>query len=141
MKLSEMQGMICEAAFVDDELAAVNDASPVLDEACRQIQAYFAGDLKCFSLPVMRQGTAFEKEVSDALLGIPYAQTRSYAEIARMIGRTGAARAVGRACAHNPILVIVPCHRVIASDGKLTGYAAGVEIKRALLALERKNRI
>ena len=138
MMLCEAQGMICRAEFIPENQPMRCDDSALLDEAARQIEAYFAGELKRFILPVMFSGTAFEQDVLRALIRIPYGQTQSYAEIAQGIGRAGAARAVGRACARNPILLIIPCHRVIAGNGKLTGFAAGIERKRALLAHERK---
>ena len=110
--------------------------SPAIAAAAIQLEQYFAGDRTEFDLDVELGGTAFERRVWDELRAIPYGQTATYAEIARRIGRPGASRAVGRANARNPVAVIVPCHRVIGSDGSLTGYAGGMEVKRALLELE-----
>ena len=141
MMLYESQGRICRAEFVSKNQPTCSDDSSLLDEAERQIKAYFSGKIKCFSLPMTLSGTEFEQDVLRILLQIPYGQTRSYAEIAGMIGRTGAARAVGRACARNPLLLLIPCHRVIAANGKLSGFAAGVERKRELLAHEQNNSI
>ena len=139
MMLCEEHDAICEASFVSKTQLAHSDGSLILQEAERQIHAYFSGSLTCFSLPLMISGTEFERNVLQALLQIPYGQTRSYAQIAAMAGSPKAVRAVGRACAKNPLLLLIPCHRVIGSDGKLSGYAAGVERKRALLDLEKYN--
>jgi methylated-DNA-[protein]-cysteine S-methyltransferase len=110
---------------------------PVLVETERQLRAYFAGKLRRFSLPLDFQGTAFQQSVWQALLTIPFGETRSYAEIARQIGRPKAVRAVGAANGRNPISIVAPCHRVIGSNGALTGYAGGLAAKQHLLGLER----
>jgi methylated-DNA-[protein]-cysteine S-methyltransferase len=109
----------------------------VLVEAERQIAAYFAGTLTAFTVPLDFAGTDFQKSVWAALLTIPFGETRSYAEIARQIGRPSAVRAVGAANGRNPISIIAPCHRVIGSNGALTGFAGGLEAKERLLRLER----
>ncbi|MEE2658277.1 MAG: methylated-DNA--[protein]-cysteine S-methyltransferase [Candidatus Latescibacterota bacterium] len=101
-----------------------------------QFQAYFAGELREFNLPLSPQGTVFQRRVWSELRKIPYGQTCSYGELARRIGKPGAARAVGSANHYNPLPVVVPCHRVIGSRGQLTGYAGGVQVKRFLLELE-----
>jgi methylated-DNA-[protein]-cysteine S-methyltransferase len=101
-----------------------------------QLVEYFAGSRTEFDLELDMRGTDFQKKVWDALLTIPYGETRSYGEIARQIGRPDRARAVGAANGQNPIAVIVPCHRVIGSDGSLVGYGGGLERKRILLDLE-----
>jgi methylated-DNA-[protein]-cysteine S-methyltransferase len=106
-------------------------------EAVEQLEAYFAGDRTEFDLELDLVGTGFQCRVWTALLTIPYGETRSYGEIARQIGAPGAFRAVGLANGHNPIGIIVPCHRVIGSNGSLTGYGGGLERKRALLELEK----
>ena len=113
-----------------------SDECPVLDKAESQLHAYFNKGLDRFDLPLAPEGTAFQREVWDALLTIPRGETRSYASIARQIGNPDAIRAVGAANGANPIAVIIPCHRVIASDGTLHGYAGGLERKRYLLDLE-----
>ncbi|MFJ8079887.1 methylated-DNA--[protein]-cysteine S-methyltransferase [Streptomyces sp. NPDC096205] len=106
-------------------------------EAEEQLAAYFAGDLKEFRLPLRGEGTAFRERVWEALDSVPYGATVSYGEIAARIGASRAAvRAVGTAVGANPLLVLRPCHRVIGADGSLTGYAAGLDRKRHLLALE-----
>lgn len=102
-----------------------------------QLTAYFEGRLKTFDLPLGLEGTPFQVEVWKALRLIPYGQTRTYADQARFIGRPAAVRAVGAANGRNPIPIIVPCHRVIGSNGTLVGFGGGLEVKRALLALEQ----
>lgn len=109
---------------------------PVLEAAARQLDDYFAGRRQRFDLPLDFRGTAFQKQVWAALLAIPYGETRSYADIARALGRPSAMRAVGAANGRNPLSIIAPCHRVIGSNGALTGFAGGLAAKRHLLALE-----
>ncbi|MGB3893488.1 MAG: methylated-DNA--[protein]-cysteine S-methyltransferase [Mycolicibacter sinensis] len=108
-------------------------------EVVEQLAAYFAGDLTEFDLAYQMAGTEFQRRVWTALLTIPYGQTRSYGELALQIGAPTASRAVGLANGRNPISIIVPCHRVIGSNGSLTGYGGGVDRKRALLDLERQH--
>ena len=107
---------------------------PVFDEAVRWLEMYFAGDVPDFTPPVAPRGTAFQRRVWDALLRIPYGATTTYGDLARALGSS--ARAVGGAVGKNPVSLIVPCHRVLGAGGRLTGYAAGLDKKRALLALE-----
>jgi methylated-DNA-[protein]-cysteine S-methyltransferase len=118
-----------------DPIAPQGDSRAVAAAAI-QLEQYFAGERTEFELDVELDGSPFERRVWEELRAIPYGQTATYAEIARRIGHPGASRAVGRANARNPVAVIVPCHRVIGSDGSLTGYAGGLEMKRALLDLE-----
>ncbi|EFL03523.1 MULTISPECIES: methylated-DNA--[protein]-cysteine S-methyltransferase [unclassified Streptomyces] len=106
---------------------------PALD----QLAAYFAGDLTTFDLPLHQAGTPFQRTVWDALVRIPYGETRSYGQLAAALGNPGASRAVGLANGRNPISIVVPCHRVVGANGSLTGYAGGVGTKKALLAFER----
>jgi methylated-DNA-[protein]-cysteine S-methyltransferase len=113
------------------------DDHPVLAETTRQLTAYFECKLTAFTVPLDFHGTDFQKSVWAALLTIPFGQTRSYAEIARAIGRPTAFRAVGAANGKNPISIIAPCHRVIGSNGSLTGFAGGLAGKALLLRLER----
>jgi methylated-DNA-[protein]-cysteine S-methyltransferase len=103
-----------------------------------QLQAYFAGERTTFDLPLAAEGTPFRRRVWAALGHIPYGHTASYGEIARRIGQPGASRAVGLANGANPIGIIVPCHRVVGSNGKLTSYGGGLERKRFLLDLEER---
>lgn len=112
------------------------DAAP-FDQAMRQLEAYFAGELRRFDLPLAPEGTAFQRAVWAALGNIPYGVTVSYGEIAHRIGNPQAARAVGGANGSNPIPIVIPCHRVIGSSGRLTGYGGGLHIKAALLDFER----
>ena len=115
----------------------VEDGShPVLNEAERQLKEYFAGQRKEFALKLDLVGTAFQRKVWNALLTIPFGETRSYGEIARQIGNPGAMRAVGAANGRNPVSIVAPCHRVIGSTGKLTGFGGGLDAKARLLALE-----
>lgn len=114
--------------------ARVDDALPAASE---QLRAYFAGQLRTFDLPLAPAGTEFQRRVWGLLRAIPYGETRTYGELAAQMGRPGASRAVGLANGRNPISIVVPCHRVIGSSGKLTGYAGGVERKAFLLALEQ----
>jgi len=112
---------------------------PPLLEARRQLAEYLAGDRRAFTLPLAPRGTEFERLVWQALVAIPYGETRSYAEVAAAIGRPAACRAVGRANGSNPIAIVIPCHRVIGSDGSLTGFGGGLPLKRFLLDLESGN--
>ncbi len=112
------------------------EAHPVLREAERQLTNYFERDLRHFDVPLDLRGTEFQKKVWQALLDIPYGETRSYAALATSIESPKAVRAVGAANGANPVAIIVPCHRVIASSGTLGGYSAGLDVKRLLLALE-----
>jgi methylated-DNA-[protein]-cysteine S-methyltransferase len=106
----------------------------------QQLAEFFAGQRMKFELPLAPEGSAFQKQVWAELMRIPLGESISYAELARRVGRPGAARAVGRANATNPIALVVPCHRVIGSGGKLTGYAYGVDLKERLLEWERNTR-
>lgn len=112
------------------------NGEPVLREAARQLGEYFRGERREFRLPLDLVGTPFQLKVWRALLRIPYSETWSYADVAREIGSPNAARAVGSANGANPVAIIVPCHRVVASGGGLGGYSAGLDAKKKLLALE-----
>jgi methylated-DNA-[protein]-cysteine S-methyltransferase len=109
---------------------------PVLAESAHQLGQYFEGRRRAFDLPLAPRGTEFQQRVWQALLEIPYGEVCSYRDIAERLGNARAVRAVGTANGRNPLPIIVPCHRVIGSDGSLTGYAGGLEAKRRLLALE-----
>ncbi len=118
-------------------LAAPESATdPLLGETARQLAAYFAGERSEFDVPLDLRGTEFQRKVWRALLRIAPGRTSSYADIARRIGSPGSVRAVGAAVGRNPVSMIVPCHRVVGSDGSLTGYAGGLPRKSALLRLE-----
>ncbi|ALJ11790.1 methylated-DNA--[protein]-cysteine S-methyltransferase [Sphingopyxis macrogoltabida] len=114
-----------------------DDKHPVLVETERQLGEYFAGERREFDVPLSFAGSDFQKRVWRALLAIPFGETRSYGEIADQLGNAGASRAVGAANGRNPISIIAPCHRVVGSTGKLTGFAGGLEAKAFLLELER----
>jgi methylated-DNA-[protein]-cysteine S-methyltransferase len=118
------------------EMAPNRGSCPVLDRARRQLDLYFAGKLTAFDLPLAEEGTPFQRQVWAMLRTIPYGKTTSYAWLASAIGAPRAVRAVGAANGRNPIGIITPCHRVIGANGSLTGYAGGLERKRALLQLE-----
>lgn len=107
-------------------------------EAVRELGEYFDGTRRAFDLDLAPSGTAFQREVLDALLTIPYGETRSYADIARQVGRPRAVRAVGAANGRNPLPIVIPCHRVIGSNGSLTGFGGGLDTKRFLLDLETR---
>ncbi|MCA9771033.1 MAG: methylated-DNA--[protein]-cysteine S-methyltransferase [Myxococcales bacterium] len=112
------------------------EAARILDEARRQLDAYFAGALRRFTVPLAPTGTPFQQEVWRALTAIPYGETITYGEQARRVGRPSAARAVGAANGRNPISIVIPCHRVVGANGSLTGFAWGLERKAWLLGLE-----
>jgi methylated-DNA-[protein]-cysteine S-methyltransferase len=113
-----------------------NDGNPLLIEAVRQLQAYFAGQLRKFQLPLDIEGTDFQKRVWHELENIPFGETRSYSQIAAAIGSPRAVRAAGAANGANPVPIVVPCHRVIGAGGKLVGYGGGLPLKKLLLELE-----
>ena len=112
---------------------------PILRETERQLDEYFNGKRKSFSLALDMRGTQFQNDVWEALLSIPFGETRSYGQLAKQLGNPRATRAVGAANGRNPISIIVPCHRVIGSSGKLTGFAGGLDTKAYLLELEAGN--
>jgi methylated-DNA-[protein]-cysteine S-methyltransferase len=141
LTLAGKNGRLMHLRMVDQTYEPSHDGwesdDAVFPEAVEQLEAYFAGDRTEFDLDLHLVGTAFQRRVWEALLTIPYGETRSYGEIARQIGSPGAFRAVGLANGHNPIGIVVPCHRVIGSNGSLTGYGGGLDRKRALLSLEK----
>ena len=111
--------------------------TPLLKEAKAQLDAYFAGKLRVFNLPLAPFGTEFQLKVWEALCTIPYGETITYGQLAEKIGNTNASRAVGMANSRNPLPVFIPCHRVIGAGGKLTGYTGGLDIKEKLLLIEK----
>ena len=113
--------------------------SPLLQNAIRQLQEYFQGKRKNFDLPLVPEGTVFQKKAWEVLLTIPYGQTISYGEEAKRTG-SGCPRAVGQANGKNPIAIVIPCHRVVRADGALGGYTGGLDMKQFLLTLERQYR-
>ena len=137
--IGENGGVVSRLLFMPDDAASVASSSALVDEAFGQLDAWFAGRLREFSLPLVEPRSAFERRVREAMLGIPYGETASYGELAAAIGSPGAARTVGTACGRNPLPIIVPCHRVLGAGGRIGGYTAGVEMKRWLLDFERRN--
>jgi len=141
--LAADEGGLREIRFVNGrrpaqpEPAWKEDRAPLI-ETIRQLHAYFAGELETFDLQLAPEGTQFQLEVWRRLCDIPYGETISYGELAGRIGNPKASRAVGLANGSNPIPIVIPCHRVIGSNGKLTGYGGGLPIKEKLLALERR---
>ena len=121
---------------MEEEIIEENE-TVLLKEAINELNEYLDGNRSSFDLPLEPKGTEFQKKVWNALKEIPYGETRSYGEIAKIIGNEKAARAVGMANNKNPIAIIVPCHRVIGANGKLVGYAGGLDLKEKLLQLER----
>ena len=109
----------------------------LIEQVAREVGAYFEGRLRDFDIPLSLCGTEFQKEVWEGLLAIPYGETRSYADLARTVGRPKAVRAVGRANGMNALAIVVPCHRVVGADGRLVGYGGGLWRKQRLLELER----
>jgi methylated-DNA-[protein]-cysteine S-methyltransferase len=114
-------------------------AEAPFSEARRQLDEYFRGERQSFDLPLRPDGTVFQLSVLEALREIPYGATASYGVVAKKIGRPGAARAVGAANGRNPLPIVIPCHRVIGSDGGLTGFGGGIATKKALLVLEQSH--
>lgn len=124
------------AAWMPDAVNGDLEETPLLREAKAQLDAYFAGRLKDFSLPLAPAGTAFQKKIWGLLQEIPYGTTRTYGEIAVSAGDAKACRAVGMANNRNPLPILIPCHRVVGANGNLVGYGGGLDIKLKLLQLE-----
>ncbi|MCW2831871.1 MAG: cysteine methyltransferase [Aeromicrobium sp.] len=138
LRIHASAGLITAIDFGAAEPLRARRADPLLDRAEQQLGEYFAGQRTDFDLPLANDGTEFQKRVWAELMRIPYGETVSYGDIARRLGYEAViSRAVGAANGANPIPIFVPCHRVVGSDGSLTGYAGGVERKRTLLDLER----
>lgn len=131
---------VTRVAFGDCPLAGTRRPTALSNRAANELQEYFAGKRRQFDVPLRLSGTPFQREVWQALRRIPYGQTRSYGEVAASIGHPGASRAVGQANNRNPLPIFVPCHRVIAADGSLAGYAFGPKVKQFLLDLEAAHR-
>ena len=137
LQLVAEDGALTRIAFPGQHDGALPHGSdPALDTAARQLAEYFAGQRETFALPLQPAGTEFQQRVWAALRAIPFGETRSYAEIASDIGSPASVRAVGAANGRNPLPIVVPCHRVIGSDGSLTGFAGGLDRKETLLRLE-----
>ena len=138
LTLAENEGRLVCLLFGKRQIDMPYGENDFLRGVMAQLDAYFAGERRSFDIPIEMRGTPFQKKVWTALQSIPYGSTVSYKELAEMIGSPKACRAVGSANNKNPISIIVPCHRVIGADGKLTGYGGGVDNKAYLLKLEQK---
>lgn len=135
--VTEADGAVVSIDFTPPTGCEIGDGSPLLEQVCGLLDEYFCGGQPDFSLvPLRAEGTLFQQEVWKALLTVPYGETRTYGQIAHMIGRPKAVRAVGGACGRNPLPILVPCHRVVGADGSLTGFSCGLDRKRFLLSLE-----
>ena len=136
--IGEENGAITRVTWSKIHSDALEEETPLILQCKKQLEEYFAGERKAFDLPLAPKGTAFQQKVWKALTEIPYGETRTYGEIAAAVGNPKGARAVGMANNKNPIGIIIPCHRVVGANGKLVGYAGGMEKKAFLLELERK---
>ena len=114
------------------------EETPLLRQACRELTEYFVGERKRFEFSLSPSGTEFQQKVWAALETIPYGETRTYRQIAEQVGNPKACRAVGAANHRNPLLIVIPCHRIVGTGGRMVGYACGIPVKEALLALEQK---
>ncbi len=132
------QNALVAIHFAEHHVASGPGEPPILSESIRQLQQYFSGERREFDLPLEPRGTPFQKKVWQALQTVPFGKTASYKTIAEQIQNPKAVRAVGMANSRNPIPIIIPCHRIIGSNGKLTGYAGGLWRKKYLLNLEKK---
>lgn len=140
LRLEADQTGLCAVALAGGDAPDAARPCPLLEQAAAQLDEYFAGARRAFDLPLSLGGTPFQRRVWAALCQIPYGQTRSYKEIAAAAGSPNACRAVGMANNRNPVMIVVPCHRVIGADGSLVGYGGGLEMKRRLLELEARYR-
>lgn len=149
MVLYETEGSICAVDLEGKAAPAMQKKlfreaeveegkTDLLEKAQAELEEYFTGKRKMFDLPIRMFGTDFQKRVWNTLLGIPYGGTLTYGEVARIIGNPKACRAVGMANNQNPLMILVPCHRVIGADGSLVGYGGGLDIKERLLSLEKE---
>jgi methylated-DNA-[protein]-cysteine S-methyltransferase len=138
--IAEEDEAVCFVSFCADKMFEDFEKSetPLIKKAAKQFNEYFNKDRQNFDLPLILHGTDFQVKVWKALQKIPYGETRSYGELAAMIGNPKACRAVGMANNRNPISIIIPCHRVIGHDGSLTGYGGGLKLKQKLLNLEKR---
>lgn len=135
LEIEEDDGFITRVSFLKDE-PTLSSSNPILDECIKQLGEYFNGTRKAFDLPLGPNGTDFQRTVWEELQNIPIGQTISYMDLAKRLGDPKVIRAAGTANGKNPIAIIIPCHRVIGSDGSLTGYAGGLERKQWLLEHE-----
>lgn len=145
--LAEKEGKVVELGFLGKEYSDRKSdtqsnekysiaLSPLGEQVAGELTEYLSGQRREFSFPVQPEGTPFQRKVWKALQDIPYGETRTYGQIAALVGSPRGARAVGMACNRNPVMIVIPCHRVLGSNGSLTGYACGLDIKKKLLELE-----
>ena len=140
IKISEKEGKIIGLVFSDSKKEnEIEKETDYIRKTYLQLEEYLSGKIKNFDIEIEMIGTEFQKKVWKELLNIPYGETRSYKDIAIAIGNEKACRAVGNANNKNPIAIIVPCHRVVGSNGSMTGYAGGIDIKEKLLKIEKCN--
>lgn len=135
-EIIEENGYIVKIGVVDSICDGVS-SSLVIDECIKELDEYFNKKRTVFNVPIKQFGTEFQMKVFEVLKSIPYGHTLSYEDVAILIGKPKASRAVGNACNNNPIMIVVPCHRVIGKNGKLVGFAYGTDLKEELLELER----
>ena len=140
LTLVEEDGAISEVRFGEKTGGAALAETPLLLQARRELEEYFRGHRKTFEVKLAPKGTPFQQKCWQALLAIPYGETRTYGQQAQLIGNAKACRAVGMGNHRNPIPIFIPCHRVVGVNGQLTGYAGGLEIKETLLTLERMHK-
>lgn len=135
--IAESNGCITDIFFGDKIKSGMSECTtPLLRQAASELDEYFVSQRRRFTLPLSAEGTEFQRNVWHALEAVPYGQTCSYGEIAAAIGKPKASRAIGQANNRNPIAIVIPCHRVIGANGKLTGYGGGIDVKERLLAIE-----
>ena len=139
LTIAEEGGFITNIAFGERNFDGIMGENAVISQAKAQLEEYFAGARREFDLPLDMRGTDFQKRVWSALLTVPYGRTAIYKDIAIKAGSPKGARAVGMANNKNPIVIVVPCHRIVGADGSLVGFAGGIDTKRFLLELEKKN--
>jgi methylated-DNA-[protein]-cysteine S-methyltransferase len=137
IRITERNNHIVGIGFGKVEEDAIREETPLIREVYMQLTEYLAGERSVFNIPLKPEGSPFQLKVWDILASIPYGTTTSYRHVAEKTGNAGAARAVGMAVHHNPVLILIPCHRVVGIKGDLTGFAAGLEIKKKLLDLEK----
>ncbi|MFY7839769.1 MAG: methylated-DNA--[protein]-cysteine S-methyltransferase [Lacibacter sp.] len=139
IELIDEDGYLTVASFMDEQKNEPTALTPLLQKTIQQLDAYFAGKLLLFELPLRPAGTAFQQSVWNQLVQIPFAETITYLHMAKRLGNVKAIRAAASANGKNPLAIIIPCHRVVGADGKLTGYAGGLHRKQWLLEHEAKH--
>ncbi|MFI3199967.1 MAG: methylated-DNA--[protein]-cysteine S-methyltransferase [Eubacteriales bacterium] len=140
IKIEYIEECLVSLKMIEESSDLLGERDGFSDLVFKQVEEYLEGTRMKFTVPFQLQGTAFQVRVWEELCNIPYGETRTYKEIARAVGNEKASRAIGMANHHNPIWLVVPCHRVIGSNGKLVGYAGGISIKEQLIAMEQEHR-